>query len=665
MASTRVAPAEGNTPRAGRRFWKHPALWSALAAIALYLPTLRYGFVWDDHDLIENNRMLSAPGGLGQLLRSDFWAGSHLHSGFWRPLISLSYWLDIRLFSGAASGFHAMNVAMHAAASALVAVVIEQAGISALGALLAGLWFALLPAHVEPVAFVSGRTDVYATFFFLLAFFLDRRARRAGRSWPGWGPLVAFGLALLSKEASVAFLPLVALAEWVGTGRNGAPRRGRLRWLAAPAALCAVYLAIHVGLVPPGAATAGIDPAMAHRVGWGTWLEFPGHLAFLWPWANHAPGPVIRLPGAAAEPAVLWSIMFQAVFVLGLAVLLARRAATVVPAALVWLPFLPLTLVGLTQGHLLFAERFAYLPSVGMAWLLALAFDAARRSKLGGSPGPAWRGWAAAAVLSVLVGVGAVRAARSIPSWEDDRAIFGSMVAGHPTNPAGRVAWARLLVLDGRLDEAEQEVRAARSLDDRLALTDVVDAWIAVKRARWEDALMLADRALAADSTLREGGLARGKALTELKRYDEAEAEFEHLARQDPDDPGVQRHWGRCLLLQGRASEALAQLERAAQDPEASRDAEVHYELAMARAQMRQMPGAREAFARAVELDPGHYDAWLRLALASFALGDPAGYEAALARAAALPQAADGRVEQLRRQVAAAAALRQAAPNRR
>jgi predicted Zn-dependent protease len=661
----RVAPASRSTPGAGRRFWTHPALWSALAAVLLYLPTLRFGFVWDDHDLIEYNRLLSAPGGLAQLLLSDFWAGSDLHTGFWRPLISLSYWLDIRLFGGAAWGFHAMNVAMHAAAAALVAVVVEQAGISTLGALLAGLWFAVLPAHVEPVAFVSGRTDVYAAVFLLLAFLLDRLARRAGRGWPGWGALTMFGLALLAKEASVAFLPLLALAEWVGTGRHGEPRRGRLRWLAAPAALCAVYLAIHIALVPPGAATAGIDPATSHRVAWGTWLEFPGHLAFLWPWANHAPGPVIRLPGSATEPAVLWNIAFQAVFVLGLAVLIARRAVAAVPVAMVWLPFLPLTLVGLAQGHLLFAERFTYLPSVGVAWLLALGFDAVRRSKLGGTPVPAWPGRVAAAVLSVLIGVGAVQAARSIPAWTDDRAIFGGMVAGHPANPAGRVAWARLLVAEGRVDEAEQEVRAARSLDDRLPLTDVVDAWIAVRRGRWEDALRLADRALVADSTLREGALARGKALMELKRYPEAGAEFGRLAVQDPDNPGVQRHWGRYLLLQGRASEALAQLERAAQDREASRDPEVHYELGMARAQMDQMPGAREAFARAVGLDPNHYDAWLRLALASVALGDPAGYEAALAHAMALPQAADGRVELLRRQVAAAAQSKPAPPHPR
>jgi tetratricopeptide (TPR) repeat protein len=233
--------------------------------------------------------------------------------------------------------------------------------------------------------------------------------------------------------------------------------------------------------------------------------------------------------------------------------------------------------------------------------------------------------------------------------------VFGGMATGHPDNPAGRVSWARLLVADGRLDEAEGEVRAARSLDARLPLADMVEAWIAVKRGRWSDALGLADRALAADSTLREAALARGKALMELGRSAEAGAVLESLLRQSPGDPGVERHWGRWLLLQGRAAEALPYLEEVARDPEAARDAEVQYEIGMARAQLGRLVEARSAFARAIDLDPGHYDAWLRLALACFAVGDAAGGEAALARAAALPQAADGRVEKLRRQIAAAA----------
>ncbi len=311
-------------------------------------------------------------------------------------------------------------------------------------------------------------------------------------------------------------------------------------------------------------------------------------------------------------------------------------------------------MVGLAQSHLLFAERFVYLPSLGVAWLLALACGAAL-ARVAPDAG-ASRGRAAAVIGlgAVLIGAGALAAARALPAWRDDRAVFGTMVAAHPSNPAGRVAWARLLVADHRLDEAEQQLRAARALDPRLPLADMVDAWIAIGRGRWSDGLRLADRALAADSTMREAALARGKALMELGRMPEAGAALETLWRQSPDDPGAARHWARWLLLEGRAAEALPLLEEATRDPGAALDPGIQYEIGMARAQLGRVGAARTAFARAVELDPGDYEAWLRLALASYTVGDAAGGAAALARAAALPQAADGRVEELRRRVAAA-----------
>src|SRR5205823_5152742 len=87
--------------------------------------------------------------------------------------------------------FRAMNVVAHAGCSALVAALALGAGAPGWAALLGGAWFAAMPAHVESVAWISGRTDVYCAVAFLLALWVDRRARAAGRGWPGvWGPVL-------------------------------------------------------------------------------------------------------------------------------------------------------------------------------------------------------------------------------------------------------------------------------------------------------------------------------------------------------------------------------------------------------------------------------------------------------------------------------------------
>ena len=64
----RAAPAASASPALPRlAAWCAPAL----LALLLFLPSLPYAFVWDDHGLIENNLLLRGTGGLLTLLRSD------------------------------------------------------------------------------------------------------------------------------------------------------------------------------------------------------------------------------------------------------------------------------------------------------------------------------------------------------------------------------------------------------------------------------------------------------------------------------------------------------------------------------------------------------------------------------------------------------------------
>ena len=57
---------------------------------------------------------------------------------------------------------------------------------------------------------------------------------------------------------------------------------------------------------------------------------------------------------------------------------------------------------------------------------------------------------------------------------------------------------------------------------------------------------------------------------------------------------------------------------------------------------------ARAAFEDWVRVEPTLYDGWLRLATACHLMGDAGARDAALAKAQALPESADGRAAQLR-----------------
>ena len=121
-----------------------------------------------------------------------------------------------------------------------------------------------------------------------------------------------------------------------------------------------------------------------------------------------------------------------------------------------------------------------------------------------------------------------------------------------------------------------------------------------------------------------------------------------------PGHPGVEALRGQLLLIQGRSDAALPLLEHAALW--VNDDPALLYALGNASLLEGRAIEAAGAFERTVALDPAYYDGWLRLALARHGLGDGPGRDAALARAAALPEAGDGRVAALRRQWANPAA---------
>ena len=629
--------AESVRPPHRAAWWSHPAWWSALLALLLYLPGLGHGFVRDDHTLIEQNVFLRRDGWLGQLLVSDFWGSSGGSSGLWRPLTLLSYWIDGRVSGWNPAWFHAVNVLAHAATSALVATLALAATASVPAALVAGLWFASMPAHAESVAWVAGRTDVLCALFFLAALMLDRRARRAGRRWTGWLSLAALAAALASKEAAAPFVAVLLVAELA----EPRPWRDRLAWLAPALGVTLVYLALH-GHFAGALEASPADAALTARRTWSGWTMLAGDLGFLLPWGVHSPEMQLALPASATAPAVLLGVALHLGFLAAIAVAIRRHAANRgIALAVLWTTLLPAIAIAVTRGHVAYAERLIYLASAGAAGLVALATANARRVPRLVTLG--------AGALLVILSTGATT--RLVPTWKSDATMYEAMVVAQPANAKARVGHAESLLDQGREAEALAELSRAESLDSTLAEVQVSRAIVHLRHEEWVPALERARRAIASEPRRLEARMAEAMALFRLGRRDEARARLEGVLRDHPDEPGAEALLGQTLLETNRPADAIPHLERAAHWNES--DPALWFALGRARLAAGNAAEARGDFERTVRLAPGAIDAWLALARACAASGDAGARDAALARAAALPEAADGRVDALRRELSA------------
>ena len=248
-----------------------------LAAFGVYAPSLWNGFVWDDTALIARDPFIRSwrliPEGFRHFLFTDATA-----SDFYRPLQRLSYTWDYAWFAFQPWAYHLTNIALHAAAAAMLFLFLEKIARSFRVALrgepldcwlagLSALVWAVHPLHTSAVCYVSGRADLLAAFFAFAGLWLALRETRAA----DLGAAVCFFGAALSKESG-----LTALAIWIVLLLF--KRAKILRPLAFAAAVLAVYSLLRFSAeheTPPHfAATPSLSvrPIITARA----WAEYAG-----------------------------------------------------------------------------------------------------------------------------------------------------------------------------------------------------------------------------------------------------------------------------------------------------------------------------------------------------------------------------------------------------
>jgi protein O-mannosyl-transferase len=406
-----------------------------LVGLALYVPALRNGFIWDDALVLQQLRAIHS-------IRDLLIPPAIIPHFYFRPVIFLSYLIDRALGGEAPFWFHASVLVGHALNTALVFRLARRllpADWTVAGG--AALLFAVFPTHVESVAWMAGRSDVIVCTFVLLTVLLSFGAEQARRWWLAGSTCL---LAALSKEMGLACVLLVPLLDVLSTGR--------LRWaryapLVVAAAIYFVLRQRALGVVVGGMDT-GLTPAALA-------IQLVRAIGF---YAAHAMLP-IRL--CAYMPAVPegWPYLLLGFAVpfagFGALALAWRRGHWAVAFLIAWffVTLAPSLLVILRRSaSALVADRYLYVPSVASCILLAwLCMEARRR----------WRMPSYAAAIGAAALLFAIQTVRYMPVWADDLAFWSDVAAKEPGEALPRRELATALQARGRLQEAENELHAA------------------------------------------------------------------------------------------------------------------------------------------------------------------------------------------------------------
>jgi hypothetical protein len=428
----------------------------AVLAVLAHLNALSAGFTFDDWGLVIDNPAVPDGASLATVFASPAATG-----GAYRPLTIASYRLNPFAGRGPAT-FHAVNVALHAAAAVLVLALAARLLRSVAAGAAAAALFAVHPVHTEAVTSIAGRAEVLAALGVLLALVFSVRAERADTRHPlAWrvASVISFAGGVFAKENAVTGIALVALVHL---------RRGGTRSFPRLATLLLPYLAVAAGYVIVrrhvlGAVTiAGLPPfldnPLAHvdaatriRTAIVVLGEYLSVLAV--PLRLSADESFDQVPAATSmlDPRLVGTLAALALVVVG-SVATRRRAPALALGALFAACAMAITANLAFPIGTMKAERLLYLPSVG--WCLAAGW-LLRRWPRGGGP---------ALALAVLVlALGARTWARN-RDWHDDLALFTATAAASPNSARAQQNAGAVCGQAGRLDEAIFHYRRALAI---------------------------------------------------------------------------------------------------------------------------------------------------------------------------------------------------------
>jgi tetratricopeptide (TPR) repeat protein len=445
-----------------------------LLAFALYGNTLGHLYALDDGIVITSN-VYTKQGlrGIPDIFRHDtfygcFQAEKNLVSGGrYRPLSLATFAVEYQLAGANPHLSHAVNVLLYGLTGLLLYLLLRrllgdagrQEGWSSVS-FLAALLFMTHPLHTEVVANVKGRDEILALLFTLVSFLGCLRYRDGGRGRIAALIIagVSFFLAALAKESALPFLAIIPLGLWFFRPAKPGRLAAVVAVLLVPAA---AYLALRSAFAGPAAVlkTAEIlnDPFIgattAQRLAtvsktFGIYLRL-----FLLPhplthdyYFNQVPIVDLGSPSALLPLAIALSL--AAVALAGV------RARRPVAFALLFFGFSFSIVSNLffAVGTTL-AERFLYVPTVGLTLALVFALRALLQ-KAAGPKGPQAAGilvLCASAVFSVLT------VARN-PAWKDNLTLFTTDVNTSPRSAKLQTAVASVLV-DSAATQPDSTVR--------------------------------------------------------------------------------------------------------------------------------------------------------------------------------------------------------------
>lgn len=528
--------------------------------VLLYWPAISFPFVnYDDQLYVyENAEVLK-----GLSWSALVWSATSVVSANWHPLTVLSHLADCSLYGKFAGGHHLTSLLIHSINSVLLWLLLKRLTRWFWFSALVAALFAWHPLNVESVVWIAERKNVLSTFFFILTLwaYSSYATKPSGIRYTLTALLFILGLASKPMLVTLPFL-LLLLDYWPLQRFSLEPPLGlkqRCIWLLVrekiPFLLISLVFCCVTFIVQnrAGAVKSLTDVPLNIRL-----LNIP--VAYVnYGFKTLAP---INLRVIYDFPENLLFLGVAASLLLGLITYLGWYWRFKFRWLLVgWLWFLVtlIPVIGLVQvGEQAMAERYAYLPLIGLFFIIAAGFRTYIFAK------PQRRPVVVLLVIFIL-GICLMLSQRQLMLWKNSITLFSHAVKLNPDSALAHDLLATALSGNGRVPEAiEQYSQSVRLRPDRpeaqynLGREEIEAGKFMEAEAHLNAALLKSPSNPIYHNT-------RGVALLQGGRAQEAEKEFRLTIELQREYAKPYFNLGKILMAEGQTAAAITNYAMAVQ----------------------------------------------------------------------------------------------------
>lgn len=528
----------------------------AFLVIIGYFPTFTGGFILDDRPLIENNSYITETHSIVSYLSqedgiTDGRYTNDYHTGYYRPLVNLTYRMDYKLWGMKACGFRITNLVLHLLSCIVLFKLLVLLAHNRWTAFMAVAIFAIHPVNTESVSWIISRNNILVTLFILLSLYFYIVAWIENNRIIFLISIFFFLCAVLSKEFAIMLLPVFFLCHRFLFEKKGGILKESMTYL--PFVLIVVFYFILRHSVTGSILISSDMNDFWQRVYFIPYIIVWNLKLIFLPWNLHSFG--LTYPDSFLD----WHALLSIVLFLLICVfmwLVRRHRLLLFSCFSVLLFMFPVLNVIPTASVSLVAMRWMYLPMafISISAVLVIGWTINRR-----------RAFTIMVLCVIISYLGVYSFVLNKYLWHDEKTFFDLEVRRFNNNLyAG--ALAESLLEQGKYHEAERYFLAAIETYPREAITYINYSALLIDAGRWNLALSYLNKAEEFVITGKEKKQLlnnMGVALTYGGKLDEAADNLRRALELDPGYTEAHNNMGVVLLNQGKVNEAISHFREA------------------------------------------------------------------------------------------------------